>query len=486
MAPSLAARIPGVGPVRRWLGEHDQQLLRIAVILAVFAGSYVLGRRPSIQPLLGLGGIVAVLVFYRWPVLGALLMIIGGMAIPYRGPSGLNVTMLGVALMLGLWLMQMIVLQRRFELVDWPTVRAGLALCLVGTFALLMGLLPWFPTQQAPLGAQLGGLALIVLSVGAFAWASNVIKSLFWLKVLTFGFIAYASLHLFGYFLPMLGPYTSRLFAGGSTGSMFWTWLVVLAFGQAVFNRQLGIVPRVGLGLVALAAMYVVFVVQNDWKSGWVPPSIGIAVILALSSWRLALLMAVAGLIPAAGLVQRMIRSDTYSYATRIEAWEILAEIIKVNPVLGLGPANYYWYTPLFPIRGYFVSFNSHSQYVDLVAQFGFVGALAFLWFIFEIGRVAWRLWRSPIADGFAHAYVYSAIGGLIATVAAGFLGDWLFPFFYNVGLAGFRASVLPWIFLGGMVAIAAMSLPNRISSGILEQASSSRAKAVQTYDNTH
>ncbi len=465
MASSLAGRIPGLTPARRWISGHDQQLLRLAIILAVFVGAFVLGRKPSVLPLLGLAGIVAVLVFNRWPVWGALLTILGGMLIPYSGPSGLNVTMMGLALLLGIWLIQMLVLQRRFELVDWPTVRAGLALFFVGALSLLMGLLPWFPTKQAPLGAQLGGLALIVLSVGTFAWASNVIKSLFWLKVLTFGFVAYASIHLLGYFVPPLGALTNRMFVVGSTGSMFWTWLVVLAFGQAIFNRQLGMAPRMTLGLVVLMTMYVAFVVQNDWKSGWVPPAVGIAVMLAISSWRVAFLMAVAGLIPAAGMVQRLISSDTYSYSTRIEAWEILAQIIKVNPVFGLGPANYYWYTPLFPIRGYFVSFNSHSQYVDLVAQFGFIGVLAFLWFIFEIGRVAWRLWRSPVADGFAHAYVYSAIGGFVATLVAGFFGDWLLPFFYNVGLAGFRASVLPWIFMGGLVAIAAMKLPKRMGS---------------------
>ena len=108
------------------------------------------------------------------------------MSISYSGPSGLNVTMFGMALLLGIWLLQMLVLQRRFELVDWPTVRAGLVLCLVGVLALLMGLLPWFPTKQARIGAQLGGLALVVLSIGTFAWTSNVIKSLFWLKVLTY------------------------------------------------------------------------------------------------------------------------------------------------------------------------------------------------------------------------------------------------------------------------------------------------------------
>jgi hypothetical protein len=41
-------------------------------------------------------------------------------------------------------------------------------------------------------------------------------------------------------------------------------------------------------------------------------------------------------------------------------------------------------------------------------------------------------------------------------------LGDWLFPFFYNVGMYGFRSAVLPWIFLGALVAIGAMKLPRR------------------------
>jgi hypothetical protein len=41
-------------------------------------------------------------------------------------------------------------------------------------------------------------------------------------------------------------------------------------------------------------------------------------------------------------------------------------------------------------------------------------------------------------------------------------LGDWLVPFFYNVTMHGFRSAVLPWLFLGGLVAISAMNLPSR------------------------
>jgi hypothetical protein len=36
----------------------------------------------------------------------------------------------------------------------------------------------------------------------------------------------------------------------------------------------------------------------------------------------------------------------------------------------------------------------------------------------------------------------------------AGMLGDWFLPFVYNIGIAGFRSSILPWLFFGGLVTI--------------------------------
>ena len=463
MASTLAAHLPGIGWLRRWIAAHDQLLLRLAIIAIVLGGAAVVGRQPSMLPLVGLGGIAGLLLFYRWPELGLLLSILGGMIVPVIGPSGLNVTMLGMALLIGLWLGEMLVLQRRFVVVDWPSVRAGLVLCLMCILSFMFGLLPWFPPSHAPLGAQLGGLALVILAVGSFAWSSNRIRSLRWLEIVTFGFVAFASLHLIGYLVPAVGRVVNtRLFPYGSTGSMYWSWLAVLAFSQALYNRRVGAPVRLGLLVVTLVTVYVAFIVQNEWKSGWVPVVAGLGVVLALSSWRVAVLMAVAALLPAGAIIQRLIMSDAYSFSTRVEAWEILGEIIRVNPVLGLGPANYYFYTPLFPIRGYFVSFNSHNQYVDIIAQFGLVGLLAFAWFLVEIGRILWRLLRANLADDFGRAYVIGACGGFVAVVVSGFLGDWLLPFFYNVTMHGFRAAVLPWVFLGGAVALSSMNLPGR------------------------
>ena len=66
--------------------------------------------------------------------------------------------------------------------------------------------------------------------------------------------------------------------------------------------------------------------------------------------------------------------------------------------------------------------------------------------------------YNSRVPEGFAKAYVYGALGGLAGMLVAGMLGDWVLPFVYNIGFAGFRASVLGWIFLGGLVALEQMT----------------------------
>jgi O-antigen ligase len=148
-----------------------------------------------------------------------------------------------------------------------------------------------------------------------------------------------------------------------------------------------------------------------------------------------------------------LIATDEYSWGTRLDAWRIVLEIGRLSPFFGTGFANYYWYTPLFSIRGFHVSFNSHSQLIDLIAQTGYLGLIGFFWVFFELGRLSWNLSRQ-LPEGFERAYAYGTFAGIIATIVAAFLGDWILPFVYNVGMTGFRASILPWIFMGGLISL--------------------------------
>lgn len=452
---------PPLQQLRQYLNQNSQLWLRLLLIGGLLLLSAVLPfvasqRQLLLVPLLPLG-IGLVLAILRWPPLGIIVAVVAGMVVPVYGPSGLTATMVLVALLLGLWLLEMMVSRQQIRLAPSRTVWPLLTFLVIAFLSFVVGQLPWFTFAfHAPLGAQLGGLSIIVFSVGAFLLTANQISDLSWLSRLTWAFLAVAAcLILFRSVLPIVGLSTQTLFQ--PMGSVFFLWVVALAFSQALINRDLHPGWRLALGGLTLVTLYVLFVLKFADKSGWIPVLVCLVAIIGLRSWRTALVLAPFGALAAWYLASAAIGTDEYSVSTRFDAWLVMAEIVKINPIWGLGFANYYWYTPLFPIRGYAVSFNSHNNYVDIVAQTGLVGLLCFLWFLAEAALLGWRLrWRVP--GGFARAYVYGALGGLAGTAVAAMLGDWVLPFFYNVGLYGFRSSVLGWLFLGGLMSLERMS----------------------------
>ncbi len=429
--------------------------MQAAVILVVLGGSAALALRPSLMTLAAVIGIGGLLLFLNYPELGLILTLLGGFAVPFYGPSGLNITMIGLAGLIGLWLFQTVLSGQKIEWGNYIFIRPMLALVLVSTVALLVGQLPWFRLEQAPLGAQIASLFLIILSVGAFFFVAFRFRDIRWLQALVFVFILYAPLKIVEWLVPSFSSYSIWLFQYGSDGSQFWLWMVVLIFSQAMFNRKL--FPPFRLVLLGLLTviLYVSVVKMSDWKSGWVPAGAALAATIAFRWPRLGFIGGgLASVLGAGALTQSLIGSDTYSYSTRLDAWSILLKMVEVNPITGLGPANYYGYTPLFPIRGYDVEFNSHSQYIDMIMQTGILGLICFIWVGVAVGIYGWNVLKRTPHGGFAHAYVLGAMGGLVAMYVSAALGDWILPFFYNVSLNGFRSSVLGWLFLGGIVLV--------------------------------
>ena len=390
----------------------------------------------------------------RWPAVGLVALIITALLVPSPVlPGGLNFAVLMLILLIGLWVLNMIV-RKKIDLVSSRPIRPLIALLIVTLLSFGFGQLGWFSYRAiAPLEAQVGGVMIFVLSIGAFLLTAHQ-ANLRWLQALTFLFIGLGALFVLGWIVPSVGSLTGSFFQRPATAnSMFWTWLVAMSLGQALFNRKLDRRWRVVLALVTIMTLYVAYFKSGSWKSGYLPSFVAIGAIVGARSWRAALVIALLSVVPAIFLSSGAIASDEYSYSTRVDAFLIMWEIIKVSPILGFGPANYRFFTPLFPIRGYAVQFNSHNQYLDIVAQTGIVGLICFLWFGVEMMWLSLTL-RNRAAEGFAQAYVYGAIGGVAGTFAAAMLADWVLPFVYNIGLAGMRGSMLAWIFLGGVVAI--------------------------------
>lgn len=458
--------------VDRWLRTTRIPPNRLAwagVITGVLVLSAFLGTRASPRYLILLVGAGAVAIFLRKPELGLLAIVVAGLTTPFALSTGtqteINVTIMLLVVLFGLWLLDMLVVKRHVEVYRSRVFLPLLLLNLAAVLSFLVGQIPWFPASPASLQSQLGGMLVFVLSSAGFLLVAHQIRDLRWLQWLTWSFLAVGALLVLGRLWPQVVPFW-RLLSRSALGSMFWLWLVSLSFSQAAFNTTLSRTWRLALIGLTGVTLFLGMTELRFWNSGWLPALVAIVVTLALAYPRIGIpLGIVGGLLVlsrlgtyAEGLIT--LTNDQYSYLSRIEAWKSLVDIIKVNPVTGLGPANYYWYTPLVPIMGYYnLHFSSHNQYVDLIAQTGILGLVCFLWFMAELASLGWRL-RARVPVGFARAYVLGALGGLAGVLVSSMLGDWFLPFIYNIGLAGMRASILGWLFLGGLVALERMYVP--------------------------
>ena len=442
---------------RKWLARN---LWPVLLVLAVLLGSLAIPQvvvRVSSQYLvyvLVLVPAVAVaLLLLRQPALGLILSFLGGIFVPFTGPSGISVLVLGLFLMMGIWILDFLVHDRDLRLA--PSRINAPILLFVGAAILtfIMGRFSWYIlASSAPMDAQVGGFFIYILSAGALLMAGNLFNSEQWLKRMTWIFLALSGIFMFARLLS-INFISGRFHIGFTAQSMFWTWLVAMAVGQILFNKELKNHARGLLVGIVLITLYVAYFQAGSWKSGYLPPLGVIGFLLILRYPKM-----IPYLIPVAAiagwiLLSQALSTEQYSYETRVEAWLIVLDLVKVNPVFGLGFGNYYFYTPLIPIRGWYVNFNSHSQYVDLIAQGGLIGLLIFLWIFWAVARSGWEL-RNQVGNGFSRGYVFGVLGGIVGSLFAGFFVDWILPFVYNIGFNGFRASIIPWIFMGGLISL--------------------------------
>jgi len=433
---------------KRWIQYIIVAIAVFSSLLISYWGSIVV---MALIPVILVGG-AGILLFIKKINIGFILLFLAGMFIPFSGPGGVNAAVLMVVIIIGLWMLDMFVVKRHFHFVWSRALLPVTVMLMISVIAFGMGQLPWFFfANQAPMDAQIGGFVIFLFSLGLMVATANLVQNIKWLKIIVWVFVGLGAIYVVG--RPLHIPVDRIYTRGFAAGSMFWTWLVALSFSQVVFNHKLKTAAKVVLCIMLLFTFYTAFVEGYDWKSGWLPPLVIVALILALKYPRLVILAIPFFLIVAGYLVTQLIASDEYSWGTRVDAWLIVLAISKASPLFGLGFANYYWYTPLFPIRGWAVSFNSHSQYVDLIAQVGILGLICFLWIFFEVGKLSWRL-INKLPNGFAQSYSYGILAGVVGTLVAAFLVDWVLPFTYNIGLSGFRASILPWIFMGGLIGI--------------------------------
>ncbi len=444
----------------------------VAVTLAVLFLAAYLGQRASLRWLgllvAGTGGVVLL----RRPVLGLPALVMAALVLPLEFSTGtqvkLNPAALLVPALLVLWLLDM-VRRRNLRLAPSRTTAPLLLFLLAGLLSLLVGNALWEPFVPRPSNftiVQLSQWAIFAFSAGAFWLTGNLVRDEVWLRRLTATFLILGGGLAIARVLPGAGGLVSRFATIAITRAPFWLLLAALAGGQLLFNRQLSAGWRLFLLAVLAAVLFCSFVLLRISASAWagVGAIVGVLVWLRWPRLRwpvivLLLALAIAGILfPAVWEFAGGQPEWTLSGGSRLALIQRVIEVTMRNPITGLGPAAYRPYADMRPLSYLHITWmdprtSSHNNYVDLFAHSGLVGLGLFLWFVGEVTRLGLRL-RARFREGFAAGYVNGTLAAGAGALIVMLLADWILPFVYNIGFPGFQASVLVWLFLGGLVAL--------------------------------
>lgn len=474
--------------------SRPTNLLTVAVALAVLALAVLLGQRAS--PLyLGLivAGLAAAALLAR-PVLGLFALVAAALVLPLEIGTGTEVRLNPVSLLIpaitALWILDM---ARRRDVRFVPSsVNLPLLLFLgASLLSLLIGRATWDPLVPAKsnfLLVQLAQWAIFAFAALAFWLTANLVADEKTLWRLTAFFLLLGGGVAILRAVPGLGGLVGRFTTAAFIRAPFWVLLAALAGGQLLWNRRLSLAWRGFLVAALLAALVYAFVEQQETVSNWVGIGAALAVLVWLRFPRLRwTLLALVLILALLGVLFPAV----YDFAGGDEEWVgsggsrlvLIQRVIDVtmrNPITGLGPAAYRPYANMKPLpyRGAFwvaPLINSHNNYVDIFAHGGVVGLALFGWFVVEIGKLGARL-RYRYRGGFVAGYVNGMLAAGAGALVIMLFADWVLPFVYNIGFHGFQASILIWLFLGGLVALDVMpptglatvehesSLPNRFS----------------------
>ncbi|MHB1317988.1 MAG: O-antigen ligase family protein [Anaerolineae bacterium] len=454
---ALRGFAPRLIPVVLLLGlaylAYDGIGTRLLMLLAVAGGAFVLLKRP---------------------VYGPVLLVLAAVAIPLEFGTGsevaLNTATLLVPALGALWLVHGLLLRN----LAWTTSPADgpwLLFLAAGLLSLAIGRATWDPA--VPVKANFVVVQLAQWAIFAFAalayWLPGMLlrgtrdlQRMTWALLWIGGGLAILRL------VPGLGALAGRFTTIVYIRAPFLVLLAGLAGGQLLFNRGLSAWRRLYLLLLAGAMIYDSTFAGRLSISEWV----GVWTVLVVLVWQkfprlrwpalavIVVLIIVGVLFPSlwefAGGELRWVESG----GSRVVLIGRVLEATEHNPLTGLGPAAYRPYTAVDPLPyGNTVWFrpqvNAHNNYVDVYAHGGLAGLGLFAWLLVSLWRQA-----APVAHAKKHAGAFESgfARGMLAVWTSSLvimvLADWMLPFVYNIGFSGFQASVLVWLFLGGLTVL--------------------------------
>lgn len=445
-----------------------RNLWTVLIVVAVFALALLFGLRTSMNWLIFILGIVGAAVLLLQPMLGLLAMPVVALIVRQSFGTGtqvqLNSAALLVPVMLGVLLLDLVVRKNSHLVRSRTFLPLGLFL-LAALLSLLIGNATWdpfVPRNTNFIWVQLGQWTIFSLSAGAYFLTAQLVREERWLRRLTWTFLILGG----GLAILRVLPFDVSLFQDIATVGLnrapFWMLLAAISGGLLLFDGEQSRGQRIYLLGILVVVLYFSFVIARKSSSTWVGVSAALAVLVWLRWPRFRWVIVVSiVLLLAAGILFPAV----YNFAGGEADWErtglgrvvLIERVVEVsmrNPITGLGLASYRVYAATRPLGIWDVpQVSSHNNYVDLFSQVGLVGMAIFTWFVIEVARLGNDL-RGRYSRSFASGYVHSMLATLASALVLMLFADWILPFVYNIGFPGFQASVLVWLFLGGLVAL--------------------------------
>ena len=475
--------------------RNRSTLIRVGVVGAVLCGLPVVGylmtrQRFSALVLAALAATFGLLAVARRLELGIVAMLLAGFLVRFRIATGTKseivISLVIAAGCIALWIIRMLVMEKRLALKPAPTDVPLLA------FMVTVGVSwAWSRAFRDPLVREVGhplvsvaaGLVMVLLP-GCFLLAANNIRDVRWLRALVWIVLIEGLIALFIDLAPRFGlsalwPVyrflrTSR-FIFVNTHGLLSMWCTSFALALALFDRRLNRVLRILLLVYVGAWVYWGYFLRIAWLAGWVPAFAAAAAIAFLRSRWLFVVVAVAIVVGAGGHYWGVRFQDEFNISgiTRLAAYKANWRITGKHWLFGTGPAGYAsYYMSYFPTQ----AMASHSNYIDTIAQTGIVGTFFILWFF---GAQAWGGYRLRLRlkgrGDFAESLSVAVFAGTAGCVIAMALGDWVLPFTYTQGIIGFDLALFSWLFMGSLWALRY----NLASEGMAENALQRAEEAV-------
>ena len=448
------------------------QVWRFALVAVLLLGAALLGLHPSRRYLLLLGGLMGLVLLLWEPRLGVLAVVVAALVVPIELKTGTEVTLdaatLLVPAMAALIVLRSVPEERKLVRSSRPHLPLVLFLA-AGLLLLLMGNVLWDPEIVRTSGftlVQLAQWSIFAFSALAYWLGVGLARDPVWLRRLTWLFLRLGG----GLAILRIVPGGARIV--GAIGTIafirapFWMLLTAVSAGLLLYDRTLRRSVRLFLVLVLASTLIYAYVAQQEAASNW----IAIAAALAILIWlRFPKLRWVASVLLVILVASNVLFPSLYEFAGGEDEWllsggsrlALIDRVVNVtmrNPIMGLGPASYRLYANAEPLRyrntvWFNPQVNSHNNYVDLFAHTGLVGLGLFVWFAVELILLGVRLSRRH-RQGFLGGYVNAMVAAWVGALVLMMMADWILPFVYNIGFPGFQASLLVWLFLGGLVGI--------------------------------